>query len=135
MFARAGLPVANSIDRVPNSRRALMLSELARDRGLFDSLHHRLFNAYWARGRDIGDERVLLEEGATAGLDEPAVVDALHDERYLTRVEADTRGALEIGVNGVPAWLIDGRLLVPGAQPHEIFERALQRLGHEPRAA
>lgn len=135
MFERAGLPFTGSIDRVPNSRSALMLSEVARDSELFDVLHRRLFDAYWARGRDIGDERVLVEEGIAAGLDEQAIVDAIHDERHLSRVEAETRGALELGVNGVPAWLIDRRLLVPGAQPHEVFERALQRLGHEPIAA
>lgn len=135
MFERAGLAYAGHIDKVPNSRRALMVSELARDRGVFEALHRRLFDAYWAQGRDIGDERVLVEEGIAAGLDEAAVLDAMRDDRYLARVQAETRGALEIGVTGVPAWLLDRRLLVPGAQPHEVFERALERLGHEPLAA
>jgi predicted DsbA family dithiol-disulfide isomerase len=132
MFAEAGLPRAETLEKVPNSRRALMLSEYARGQGAFAALHTRLFDAYWARGRDIGDEHVLVEEGVAAGLDAAAVIDALNDERYLERVRAETRAALELGAGGVPAWLIDQRLLVPGAQPHEVFDRVLERLGHAP---
>ena len=132
MFAAAGLRRAETLEKVPNSRRALMLSEYARERGAFDALHARLFDAYWARGRDIGDEQVLVEEGAAVGLEAADVIDALADVRYSERVQADTRAALEMGAGGVPAWLIDQRLLVPGAQPHEVFDRVMERLGHGP---
>lgn len=130
MFEQAGLPYAERLEKVPNSRRSLMLAELARERGVFAALHPRLFGAYWAQGRDIGDERVLIEEGREAGLDEGEIVDALRDGRYLARIEEQTRTALELGVDGVPAWLIDQRVLVPGAQPHEIFAQVLERLGY-----
>jgi predicted DsbA family dithiol-disulfide isomerase len=113
----------------------LVLSEHARERGVFDDLHPRLFDAYWARGRDIGDERVLVEEGTAVGLEEPEILDAVRDGAYLERLHAETRGALELGVSGVPAWLLDRRLLVPGAQPHDVLERVLGQLGHVPRAA
>ncbi len=132
MFEQAGLPHTETLERIPNSRRALMLSELARERGLFEALHVRLFDAYWARGRDIGDEQVLVEEGSAVGLDTAEIVDGLTDDRYLERIQAQTRAALELGAGGVPAWLIDQRLLVPGAQPHEVFERVLEQLGHAP---
>lgn len=110
-----------------------MVAELARDRGSFEAMHGRLFSAYWARGRDIGDERVLVEEGTTVGLEQEEIIEALGDERYLDRIEAQTRAALELGAGGVPAWLLDERVLVPGAQPHDVFERVLERLGHEGR--
>jgi len=132
MFEHAGLPYASTIEKVPNSKRALMLGELARDRGRLDVLHPRLFDAYWARGRDIGDERVLIEEGVAAGLDESEITDVLNEGRYRERIEAGTAAALELGAVGVPAWLIDRELLVPGAQPHEVFERVLARVGYVP---
>ena len=132
MFDEAGLPHAEPLTKVSNSRGALQIAELARDRGTFDDLHPRLFDAFWGRGRDIGDQRVLVEEGVAAGLDEAEIVDVLADSRYLERIEAQTRGAVELGAGGVPAWVIDQQLLVPGAQPHEVFERALHQLGHEP---
>ena len=132
MFDRAGLPHTDSLDKVPNSRGALMLAELARERGVFDELHPRLFDAYWARGRDIGNEQVLIEEGTAVGLDAAEIVDVLHDQRYLDRIQTETREAMQVGVNGVPAWVIDRRLLVPGAQPHEVFTSALEQVGHSP---
>jgi predicted DsbA family dithiol-disulfide isomerase len=132
MFDEAGLPHAEPLEKVPNSRGALMLAELARERGAFDEVHARLFAAYWAEGRDLGDQAVLLQEGRAAGLDEGEIIDALSSGRYLERIEAQTHQAIELGAGGVPAWLIDQRVLVPGAQPHEIFERVLERLGHSP---
>jgi predicted DsbA family dithiol-disulfide isomerase len=132
MFDEAGLPHAETLDKVPNSRSSQLLGALARERGVFEALHPRLFDAYWARGRDIGDQRVLIEEGAAVGLGEGEVVDALSNRSYLARLEQETRAAIEIGAGGVPAWVIDRLLLVPGAQPHEVFERVLERLGHSP---
>jgi predicted DsbA family dithiol-disulfide isomerase len=132
MFEAAGLPVAHTIERVPNSRGALMLGELARERGVFDVLHPRLFDAYWGRGRDIGDEQVLIEEGSAAGLGDAEIVEVLRDGRHLPQIEESTRRAISIGAGGVPAWVIDQRLLIPGAQPHEVFDQVLGRLGHEP---
>ena len=130
MFEEAGLAHAEPLEKVPNSRRALMLAEFAREQGVFDALHPRLFDAYWARARDISDERVLVEEGVAVGLDEPGIIDALQDGHYLPQIATQTRAAIELGAGGVPAWLIDNRVLVPGAQPHEVFTRVLERLGH-----
>jgi predicted DsbA family dithiol-disulfide isomerase len=132
MFEAAGLPHAEPLEKVSNSRKALMLAEFGRERGVFDELHPRLFDAYWGRGRDIGDEQVLIEEGTAVGLDAAEIVDVLHDQRYLDGIEEQTRGAIGLGVSGVPAWVIDQRLLVPGAQPHEVFTRALEQAGHAP---
>jgi predicted DsbA family dithiol-disulfide isomerase len=134
MFAEAGLPFKADLDKVPNSRGALILGELARDRGVYPALHPRLFDAYWARGRDIGDPHVLVEEGTAVGLDEPEIEAALGDPAYAERVAGDTEAAIELGASGVPAWVIDKRVLVPGAQPHDVFEHVLGRLGYEPAA-
>lgn len=131
MFEQAGLPYAGTLEKIPNSRRAQMLAEFARERGAFDALHPRLFDAYWARGRDIGDQRVLVEEGAEVGLGEGEILAALRADRYLAQIEAETQTAVDLGAGGVPAWLIDRRVLVPGAQPHDVFARVLEQLGHE----
>lgn len=132
MFAEAGLPFSSELDLVPNSRRAQVLAELARDRGLHRELHPRLFDAYWARGLDLGSDDVLLEEGRAVGLEEDDIRAALQDPEYVQRIAEQTTAALELGASGVPAWLIDERALVPGAQPHDLFDSVLGRLGHRP---
>ena len=128
MFSQAGLPYTQEIDHVPNSRRALQLGELARDRGRHGELHPRLMDAYWHRGVDIGDPEALRAEAVVAGLDGAEVDEILAGDAYLERIAADTRALHEAGGGGVPAWIIDDRVLVPGAQPHEVFERVVERL-------
>jgi predicted DsbA family dithiol-disulfide isomerase len=132
MFEPLGLPFAGTLEKVPNSRGALMVGELARERALFAELHPRLFDAYWGRGRDLGDPEVLIDEGAAVGLDRSEIVEVLRDGRYRQQVEDSTRQAIEIGAGGVPAWVIDRRVLVPGAQPYEVFDQVLAQLGHAP---
>ena len=134
MFAAAGLPHAEQREKIPNSRRALMLGELARERGVFETLHPRLFEAYWAKDRDIGTLEVLVEEGLAAGLREDEIVDVIESDRFLGEIERQTDMAIELGAGGVPAWVIDERALVPGAQSHEVFDRVLERLGYQPLA-
>jgi predicted DsbA family dithiol-disulfide isomerase len=132
MIESAGLVHDPPPDRVPNSSRALRLTELARDRGVHDALHHRLLTGYWSRRLDIGDPEVLVGEAAAVGIPDADARAALDSGELGARVEASTRSALRNGVSGVPAWSIDRRLVVPGAQPQEVFDTILRRLGHAP---
>lgn len=132
MFDAAGLPHADTIERVPNTKKALKLGERARDLGRFGKLHPRLFHAYWAEARDIGDDDVLVGLAGEAGITEEDGRSAFADTELDERVTQWTQAALELGAGGVPAWLVDERLLVPGAQPHDVFERVMEKLGHEP---
>lgn len=88
-------------------------------------------DAYWAEGLNIGDPEVLQGLAVEAGLDGAEVDDVLAGDAYLDRVEASTAEAFSIGVTGVPGWVLDSRLLVLGAQPPEVFERAFERLRKE----
>ena len=129
MFAQRGLPpYAPPADVVSNSRAALRVGELARENGVFAEYHGRVMEAYWTEGRDIGDHAVLHDLAAEIGLGAEEVADVLGSSRYLDFVEASTQQAASIGVSGVPAFLLDGRLLVVGAQPEEVFEQAFAQL-------
>jgi predicted DsbA family dithiol-disulfide isomerase len=110
------------------------VTELARDRGLHGPVHSRLMHAYWAEQADIGDDDVLLDCVSEAGLDRGEARAALADRRYAERVDASTRQANMHGINAIPAFVLDRRLLVVGAHPHETFERGFDQLetGREP---
>jgi predicted DsbA family dithiol-disulfide isomerase len=126
MFGRVGLPYNPHPEVVPNSRLALRLTEHARDRGLHEAVHDRLMDAYWTEGRDIGEPETLRELAGEAGLED---VDVVFDgDAYLDRVLASTAQAQSLGINGIPAFLLDSKLLVLGAQPEEVFERAFEQL-------
>jgi predicted DsbA family dithiol-disulfide isomerase len=127
-FAEAGL----RYDRppvVPNTQSALRLSELARERGIHDPLHERLMAAYWSEATDIGDPDELQRLAAEVGLDEEDAARVLADpEAYAEMVAESTRQALSLGINAVPAFLLDRRLIVLGAQPIDVFRRAFDQL-------
>jgi predicted DsbA family dithiol-disulfide isomerase len=127
-FADRGLEYNPNPDVVPNSMNALRLTELARDLGLHAELHDRVMDAYWAEAKNIGDLDVLRAEAAAAGLPAAEVEDVLAGDRYRDRIEASTREAYSMGANAVPAFVLDRRLLVLGAQPDEVFEQAFAQL-------
>jgi predicted DsbA family dithiol-disulfide isomerase len=131
MFEVSGLRF-NPPEEVPRSRRALEVTELARDLGLHEQVHDRLMRAYWSEAQNIGEDEVLLALVEEAGLDRAEAEAALGDGRYVERVEASTASANRIGINAIPAFVLGGRLLVLGAQPHDLFERAVAELETAP---
>src|SRR6266850_1412866 len=125
-FEAQGLTYNPPADVVPNTRDALRLTELARDRGLGEQMHDRLMDAYWEEGRNIGDPDELRTLAAEVGIDDPEA--AWDDDTYLQRVLGSSAQAQSIGVSGVPGFLLDRRLLVLGAQPRDVFEQAFEQL-------
>ncbi len=128
LFAARGLEYNPHPEVVPNSLAALRLTELARDLGRHGELHDRLMEAYWTEARDIGDAAVLRAEAAAVGLPANEVEEVLSGDRYRDRIQASTREAYGLGAKAVPAFVLDRRLLVLGAQPDEVFEHAFRRL-------
>ena len=127
-FERHGLEHNPPPTRVPSSRKALQLTELARDRGLHEPFHDRLMDAMWAEATDIGDHDELRRLAREVGLDGGEVDEVLAGDAYVERIAASTREAQAVGVNGIPAFVLDGRLLLLGAQPPEVFEQAFAQL-------
>jgi predicted DsbA family dithiol-disulfide isomerase len=125
-FAVDGLEYNPNPDVIPNSFDALRLTELARELGRHDEIHDRLMDAYWHDAVDLGDRdelRRLLHD-----LPADDVERVLASDEYRDRVLASTAEAQSVGINGIPAWVIDGKLLIPGAQPREVFEQAFAQL-------
>lgn len=114
-------------ERVPNTRRALELIEWARTQGRHDELHRRVMDAYWTEGRDITGWDVLGACVADVGLDPIEARAQVESGALQEAVSMSTATAHRHGINGVPAFVFDGRLLVSGAQPHEVLQQALER--------
>ena len=127
-FAARGLTYNPNPDVVPNTMRALRLTELARELGRHEEVHDRLMEAYWAEAQDLGDPAVLRALAAEFALPQDEVDAVLDGDRYRDRIEDSTRQAVSIGANAVPAFLLDRRLLVLGAQPDAVFEQAYAQL-------
>ncbi|NIR59349.1 MAG: thioredoxin domain-containing protein [Gammaproteobacteria bacterium] len=112
-------------EKTVNSRCALLLAEAAKeaDREVFYALHWRLFEAYFAEGRDIGDETVLRELARTAGVPQATVSAAWREPRYARRLARNLAIAGAWGVSGTPTYLFNRRKLA-GAVPTETLREA-----------
>ena len=116
-------------ERLINSRPALQAAEFAREQGRFDTMHRELLKAYWDEGRDVSDMSVLREIAARAGVDVPRMEAAVRENRFGDYLDVRRAEAEELGINGIPAHVIADRYLVMGAQPYDLFERVMAKVG------
>jgi predicted DsbA family dithiol-disulfide isomerase len=131
-FSSLGLAYNPPPEVVPNTMRALRLGELARDHELHGPFHDRLMLAYWEQATDIGDAQELRALATEVGLDGDEVERVLASDAYRDVVQSSTAQAHSIGVNGIPAFVLDRRRLILGAQPRPVFEQLVEQLGHAP---
>ena len=127
MVEAAGLSYDPS-PKLPNTLNALLVTELAREQGLHDAVHHRLMHGYWSEQKDLADGETLLDLVEEGGLDRAEAAAAIAERRYSDRVIASTQEANRLGINAIPAFVLDNRLLILGAQPEEAFEQAVAQL-------
>lgn len=123
------------VGRTPNTRKAHRLVAHASGTGRGDDAATALFRAYFEEGRDIGRPDVLLAVADEIGLDRAGAEAALSDPALGGEVMALERRAAEIGVSGVPFFIVDGTWAVSGAQPREQWTRILQSEALRPDAA
>jgi predicted DsbA family dithiol-disulfide isomerase len=124
--AADGLPFDFGRIRPGNTFHAHRLLHLARARGVQDALKERLLRAYLCEGAPIGDPTALLPLALEAGLDAAEAEALLAGDTYADAVRLDEREAQQIGVSGVPFFVIGRRYAVSGAQPSDVLLRALE---------
>jgi predicted DsbA family dithiol-disulfide isomerase len=113
--------------RTPNTIAAHRLIWFAGQHGVQDAAMEAVFDAYFVRGRDIGDAAVLADCAAAVGLDRAETADFLAGNLADAEMRAADRAAREAGVSGVPSFFLDGYGLFSGAMPAETIANALRR--------
>lgn len=117
-----GIPFAfERMQRTPNTVRAHRLIRYAETHQLADAVVEALFVGYFAQARDIGDVEVLADIAGTAGLDAAEVRRYLASDEDDAIVRAEDKYARELGIQGVPCFVIERKYMVSGAQPAELF--------------
>jgi predicted DsbA family dithiol-disulfide isomerase len=127
MFADEGLVYAPPPDVVSSTRLALELGEGAREEGLHRAYHDRAMDAYWAQGVDLSPRSTLEEIARAVGMSEAGISRALDDRAWAPVVDSSTARAQAAGATGVPAFVVDWRVLVVGAQPREVLAQAIEQ--------
>jgi predicted DsbA family dithiol-disulfide isomerase len=125
--ATEGLDFRFDRARHGNTFDAHRLLHLAADRGVQPALLDRLFAASFTEGEPIGDPEALARLAVEVGLDADDVRSVLSSDAYADAVRADEERARELGIGGVPFFVIDGAIGVSGAQPPEVLLQALEQ--------
>lgn len=110
-------------EKTPNtldSHRLIMWAESA---GCQIEIVDALFQAYFLDGRDIGDRDVLVDIARTCGMDAELVADFLTKDVDIKVVTEEDILAREMGISGVPTFLINDGFMIGGAQEPETLAR------------
>ena len=92
------------------------------------ALKHALLRAYHSEGRNPAATEVLIELAQEVGLDVAAARSILESDAFTNEVREAEQFWIRNGINSVPAVIIDGKHLISGGQPPEVFEQALRKI-------
>lgn len=109
-----------------NTRTAHRLLQFAAQHGRGQELTRILFKAYFTDGQHIGDVETLVRLAEASGLDSSAAREVLESDRFADDVDEDIEQARRLGIQGVPFFVLNNTYGVSGAQPVEVFTRALE---------
>jgi predicted DsbA family dithiol-disulfide isomerase len=123
-----GIPFAfDRIRQQPNTLAAHSLVELAEARGAQDALVEALFRAYFLDGVDLTARENLVAIATGVGLDRAEVEAWLDDKNARDLAGAEDQRAREIGIEGVPFFIFNGRVALSGAHPAETLLEAMRQ--------
>lgn len=118
-----------------NTFDAHRLTKYAKTKGKDSDLTEMLLYAYFTESIDLGDHNELADIAEKAGLDREEVLSVLNDEQaFADDVRYDQQIAQQIGVRGVPFFVINQKYTISGAQPPETFLGALEKVWQEEKA-
>jgi len=114
-----------------NTFNAHRLAKLAEQEGFDKTVSESLLKAYFIDGEKIGAEDVLLRIAEEAGISRDRAKAVLDSDEFADDVRMDIAEAQQIGVKGVPFFVIDRKYAISGAQPAEAFANALRQAAEE----
>ena len=114
-----------------NTRLAHEATEYARQHNKGNEFHKVVFRKVYAEGQDPSQWDVLRSAAQEVGLNADEMQSAVESEKYLATVVDQVRWAYQIGVTGVPTYVINNRYAIVGAQPYEVFKDALEQIADQ----
>jgi len=114
-----------------NTFDAHRLIHLAATHDLQDAMKERLMRAYFTEGQAVGDAGTLVALAVEVGLDAEEARSVLANDTYSDEVADDIHLARELGISGVPFFVINEQYGISGAQPKDVFQRTLKQVWAE----
>jgi predicted DsbA family dithiol-disulfide isomerase len=117
----------DQIERTPNTLDAHRLIWLADQQGIQDAIMEALFRAYFTEGRDISNRQTLIDVVAEVGLNRNRAESVLNSNDGLEALKEAEGLSQRHRVDGVPFFIINGKITLGGAQPPDAFLEAFKQ--------
>jgi predicted DsbA family dithiol-disulfide isomerase len=123
------LPFAfDLVERMPNTIDSHRLIRWSASANLQDAVVEKLFQRYFFEGADIGDAEILLDIADEVGLDTDVIADLLEGDQDRDVIVEENKAYQEMGVTGVPCFIVDRKYVVMGAQEPETFLQLFEKI-------
>ena len=109
------------------TRLAHQATLFARDHGRMEAFRDAVYAARYQQDLDIGDPGVLVSLGEQVGLDAAALREALERETYAGELDELRRQGEEMGVTGIPTYVVDGKPYWGSDPTDEVLEALANR--------
>ena len=117
--------------RPANTFDAHRLAKLAEKENVADKVAEKLLHSYFIDAEEIGKEQILIRIAEEAGISQERAKAMLDSDEFAADVKADIAEARQVGVQGVPFFVINRKYAISGAQPAETFADALRKVAEE----
>lgn len=115
-------------ERIYNTRLAHEATEYARLHGKLNEFHKLMFHKVYGEGQDPSNWEVIRSVAQGVSLDADDMQSVVEAGKYTEEVAGQVQQAYQIGVSGVPTYVINDRYAIVGAQPYEVFKNALTQI-------
>ena len=122
----AGLTMLRAA-RTPYTRLAQAVTEYAKGDGLQEEFHRAAYKAFWEGGANLGDLKVLEGLARGVGVDWDDLAPRLEAGEFDRVIQDQHDEAMQVGIWGVPGFVVDDSFYFTGAQPIEMFRLAMKR--------
>lgn len=110
-----------------NTLKAHILLHLAKKDGKQSEVKESLFEAYFAKGKNVDDPAVLTEIADELGLNRDGFDNIFGSEEFVNEVRHDIYEAQQLGITGVPFFVYNSKYGISGAQDDRLFADTLKK--------
>lgn len=114
-----------------NTFDAHRLIQFAKQNGKENEMVERLFKAYFTDLKHVANMNTLIELAADVGLDQNEVKLLLNSDEFESEVREHEQHAQQLGVTGVPFYVINRKYSISGAQPSDVFLEVMEKVWQE----
>ncbi|PGT84393.1 MULTISPECIES: DsbA family oxidoreductase [Bacillaceae] len=131
MAKESGLDYNFDTMKLTNTFDAHRLTMYAKTQGFMNEMSERILHAFFTESKHIGDHTTLTDLAVEVGLNREKVTKLLDSDEMTDAVRSDEQEAQELGIQGVPFFLINRKYAISGAQPTETFISAINQINEQ----